>query len=156
MGSSPGGGGALQRYDHRTRQIRLVTIWPEVYYGWGAEDLKYRFAWTYPIVFSPHDPGTLYATGNLVFRTPDEGSSWEAISPDLTRQDPTKLEPSGGPITKDAIGAEHYATVFAFAESPHERGRPLGGNRRRPGPRVTRRRRDLAERHATPICPNGR
>jgi hypothetical protein len=122
VGSSPGGGGALQRYDHRTRQIRLVTVWPDVYYGWGAKDLKYRFAWTFPIVFSPHDPGTLYATGNLVFRTRDEGSSWEAISPDLTRQDPTKLEASGGPLTKDTSGAEHYGTVYAFAESPHERG----------------------------------
>jgi photosystem II stability/assembly factor-like uncharacterized protein len=122
VGSSPGGGGALQRYDHRTRQIRLVTVWPEVYYGWGAKDLRYRFAWTFPIVFSPHDPGTLYATGNLVFRTRDEGSSWEAISPDLTRNDVTKLEASGGPLTKDTSGAEHYATVYAFAESPRERG----------------------------------
>src|SRR5262245_19317086 len=122
VGSSPGGGGALQRYDHRTRQIRLVTVWPEVYYGWGAKDLRYRFAWTFPIVFSPHDPGTLYATGNLVFRTRDEGSSWEAISPDLTRRDPAKLEASGGPLTKDTSGAEHYGTVYAFAESRHERG----------------------------------
>ncbi len=122
VGSSPGGGGALQRYDHRTRQIRLVTVWPEIYYGWGARDQKYRFAWTFPIVFSPHDPGTLYATGNLVFRTRDEGSSWEPISPDLTRQDPTKLEASGGPLTKDTSGAEHYGTVYAFAECPHERG----------------------------------
>src|SRR5262249_38170552 len=67
-------------------------------------------------------PGTLYATGNLVFRTRDEGSSWEAISPDLTRQDVTKLEASGGPLTKDTSGAEHYGTVYAFAESPRERG----------------------------------
>jgi hypothetical protein len=122
VGSSPGGGGALQRYDHRSRQIRLVTVWPEIYYGWGAGDLKYRFAWTFPIVFSPHDPGTLYATGNLVFRTRDEGSSWEAISPDLTRQDRAKLEASGGPLTKDTSGAEHYGTVYAFAECPREKG----------------------------------
>jgi photosystem II stability/assembly factor-like uncharacterized protein len=122
VGSSPGGGGALQRYDHRSRQIRLVTVWPEIYYGWGAGDLKYRFAWTFPIVFSPHDPGTLYATGNLVFRTRDEGSSWEAISPDLTRQDPGRLEASGGPLTKDTSGAEHYGTVYAFAECHREKG----------------------------------
>jgi photosystem II stability/assembly factor-like uncharacterized protein len=122
VGSSPGGGGALQRYDHRSRQIRLVTVWPEIYYGWGAGDLKYRFAWTFPIVFSPHDPGTLYATGNLVFRTRDEGSSWEAISPDLTRHDLSRLEASGGPLTKDTSGAEHYATVYAFAECPREKG----------------------------------
>ena len=69
VGSSPGGGGALQRYDHRTRQIRLVTVWPEVYYGWGAKDLRYRFAWTFPIVFSPHDPGHAVRDGEP--RLPD-------------------------------------------------------------------------------------
>jgi len=122
VGSSPGGGGALQRYDHRTRQIRLVTVWPEIYYGWGPKDLRYRFAWTFPIAFSPHDPNTLYTTGNFVFRSTDEGSSWQAISPDLTRNDETKLGPSGGPLTLDTSGAEHYGTIFAFAESPHERG----------------------------------
>ena len=122
VGSSPGGGGALQRYDHRTRQIRLVTVWPEAYFGWGVKDLKYRFNWTFPIAFSPHDPTVLYTAGNLVFRSTDEGSSWEAISPDLTRNDVTKLGPSGGPITKDCSGAEHYATVYTFVESPHEPG----------------------------------
>jgi hypothetical protein len=64
----------------------------------------------------------LYATGNIVFRTTNEGTSWEPISPDLTRNDVTKLGPSGGPITRDTTGAEHYATIFAFVESPHEPG----------------------------------
>jgi photosystem II stability/assembly factor-like uncharacterized protein len=122
VGSSPGGGGALQRYDHRTRQIRLVTVWPEIYYGWGAKDLKYRFPWTFPIVFSPHDPNILYTAGNLVFRSTDEGSSWEIISPDLTRNDESKLGPSGGPISLDTSGAEHYGTISTFVESPHEAG----------------------------------
>ena len=122
IGSSPGGGNCLQRYDHRTRQIQLVTTWPEVYLGWGAQDMKYRFAWTYPIVFSPHDAGTLYVAGNHIFRTTDEGASWEVISPDLSRNDVSKLQPSGGPITLDTSGAETYATVFAFVESPHEPG----------------------------------
>ena len=71
---------------------------------------------------SPHDPNVLYATGNIVFRTTNEGTSWEPISPDLTRHDVTKLGPSGGPITRDTTGAEHYATIFAFVESPHEPG----------------------------------
>ncbi|MGH2602778.1 MAG: WD40/YVTN/BNR-like repeat-containing protein, partial [Dehalococcoidia bacterium] len=110
IGSSPGGGGALLRYDNTTGQIRIITAWPEFYGGWGAKDLKYRFQWTYPIVISPHDPTTLYVTGNRVFRTRDEGTSWEVISPDLTRDDKTKQEPSGGPITKDTTGAEHYCT----------------------------------------------
>ena len=88
----------------------------------GAKELKYRFQWTFPIAISPHDPNVLYTTGNRVFRSTDEGTCWEAISPDLTRNDVAKMEPSGGPITKDTFGAEHYCTIFAFAESPHEQG----------------------------------
>ncbi len=122
VGSSPGGGGALQRYDHRTKQIRLVTVWPELYTGWGAGDLKYRFPWTFPIVFSPHDPNILYSTGSHVFRSTDEGSSWQTISPDLTCNDASKLGPSGGPLTLDTSGAEHYCTISTFAESPHRAG----------------------------------
>jgi photosystem II stability/assembly factor-like uncharacterized protein len=118
VGSAPGGGGVLLRYDHATGHARMVTVWPEVYFGWGAKDLRYRFQWTFPILISPHDPGTLYAAGNIVFRSTDEGASWQAISPDLTRGEPSTLEPSGGPITKDTTGAEHYGTVFALAESP--------------------------------------
>src|SRR5262249_33656963 len=71
---------------------------------------------------SPHDPSVLYTAGNVIFRSTNEGASWDPISPDLTRADPTKLAASGGPITKDTTGAEHYATVFALAESPHEPG----------------------------------
>jgi photosystem II stability/assembly factor-like uncharacterized protein len=122
IGSAPGGGGVMLRYDQATEQVRIITVWPEMYGGWGAKDLKYRFQWTYPIVLSPHDPNTLYAAGNMLFRSSNEGMSWEAISPDLTRHDTTKLEPSGGPITKDTTGAEHYCTIFACVESPHESG----------------------------------
>lgn len=122
IGSSPGGGNSLQRYDHRTRQIRLITTWPETMGGYGASEDKYRFAWTYPIVISPHDPNVLYIGGNLVFKSTNEGQSWQPISPDLTRADPETLKPTGGPVNRDSIGAETYATVFAFAESPHEPG----------------------------------
>ena len=122
IGSSPGGGNCLQRYDHDSKQLRLVTTWPEVTSGEAAADYKYRFAWTYPIVFSPHDPDTLYVGGNLVFKSTDEGHSWEAISPDLTRADPATLQITGGPINRDGASAEVYATVFALAESPHEPG----------------------------------
>ena len=114
--------GYLTRYDHRTRQSQNISVWPELASGSGAKDQKYRFQWTCPIMLSPHDPNTLYITGNYVFRTTDEGHSWQIISPDLTRNDPTTLEASGGPITKDNTGAEYYATIFAFAESPLERG----------------------------------
>ena len=120
IGSSPGGAGALQRYDHRTGQVRLVNVWPEHHGGMGPGELRYRFGWTFPIRFSPHDPNVLYTGGNRVFRSTDEGQSWEPISPDLTRAAQDKLGPSGGPITRDTSGAEHYCTLYAFAESPHE------------------------------------
>lgn len=122
VGSSPGGGGSLQRYDHKSRQIRLVNVWPEVHDGIGPVDLEVRFPWTYPILFSPHDPTVLYTAGNIVFRSRDQGHSWEPISPDLTRNDPTKLAASGGPITKDTSGAEHYCTMSTLRECPIEPG----------------------------------
>ncbi len=121
VGSSPGGEGALQHYNHRTRQLRLINIWPEEVFGWAPRDMKYRFSWTYPISFSPHDSGTVYACGNHVFRTDNEGKSWERISPDLTRADEEKLGLSGG-LTVDSSGAEHYATISTFVESPHQSG----------------------------------
>ena len=122
IGSSSGGGDSLHRYDHRTGQSRIVSVWPEFVYGSGVKDHKHRFQWTYPIVFSPHDAGTLYAAAEVVFRSTNEGHSWTAISPDLTRNDRSKMEASGGPITKDTTFVENYGTIFAFAESPHERG----------------------------------
>ena len=113
----------MHLYNHRTGQRRNITVWPELY-GWanGAVDLKYRFQWTFPIFFSRHDPNTLYVAGNCVFRSTDLGTAWEPISPDLTRNDPTKLQSSGGPITRDNTGAEVYCTVFALVESPHTAG----------------------------------
>ena len=114
--------GYLTRYDHRSRQERNIAVWPELASGWGAKDQKYRFQWTFPILLSPHDPNVLYVTGNHVFRSTDEGNSWQIISPDLTRNDVTKMEASGGPPTRDNTGAECYCTIFAFAESPLKRG----------------------------------
>lgn len=114
--------GYITRYDHRTHQARNIAVWPELASGWGAGALKYRFQWTAPIMLSPHDPDILYITGNYVFRSTNEGSSWQAISPDLTRNESSRLESSGGPINKDNTGAEYYGTVFAFAESPCQRG----------------------------------
>jgi photosystem II stability/assembly factor-like uncharacterized protein len=113
----------MTHYDHRTGQIRNITVWPELY-GWGvgAEDLKYRLQWTFPILFSPHPPHELYVAGNVIFRSTDLGGSWEVISPDLTRDDPDKLRTSGGPITRDNTGAEVYCTIFALAESPRRKG----------------------------------
>lgn len=115
-------GGYLQRYNHETGEFRLVNVWPDNPMGHGAGDLKYRFQWNYPIFFSPHDPDVLYAAGNCLFKTTNEGQSWEQISPDLTRNDPSKLRSSGGPITKDNTSVEYYCTIFTAAESPHELG----------------------------------
>ena len=93
IGSSAGGGNRLQRYDHRTQQIRLISTWPRQTTGWGAGADKYRFAWTYPILFSPHDSDIIYIGGNQILRTTDEGQSWQEISPDLTKADPETLKP---------------------------------------------------------------
>ena len=95
---------------------------PEAHGGIGPGELTFRFPWTFPILFSPHDSNTLYTAGNAVFRSTNEGHSWEQISPDLTRNDPTKLGASGGPITKDTSGAEHYCTIATLRECPLEPG----------------------------------
>ena len=114
--------GLLTRYDHRSGQVRVINVWPEATSGIAAKDIKYRFNWTAPVALSPHDPNVLYTTSQYVHRSRDEGTSWDRISPDLTRNDPTTTGDSGGPITLDQTGAEYHATVFAFAESPLEPG----------------------------------
>jgi len=114
--------GTLTRYDHRTRQARDVSVWLNNYDGYAAADVPYRFQWTFPIVFSPHDRNTLYVTAQKVLKTSDGGASWQAISPDLTVHDPATLGPVGGPITRDMTGTEWYGTIFAFAESPVKAG----------------------------------
>src|SRR4051812_48789731 len=112
----------LSRLDVRTGQERNIFPWPDNPMGWGAGDLKYRFQWTFPLVLSPFNPNVLYAGANVVFRTTNEGQSWEAISSDLTRNDKSKQGPSGGPITKDNTSVEYYNTIFYGAESPVEAG----------------------------------
>ena len=113
----------MTAYDRRTGAKRDITVWPELY-GWGegAESLKYRFQWTFPILFSRHQPDVLYACSNHVHRSTDVGASWEVISPDLTRNDASKLGPSGGPVTRDNTGAEVYCVIFCLAESPIQQG----------------------------------
>ncbi|MHA7131962.1 VPS10 domain-containing protein [Algoriphagus namhaensis] len=115
-------GGYLTRVDHDKGISRSVNVYPNNPMGHGAEDMKYRFQWNFPIFFSPHDSDLLYTTSNRFHRSTNEGQSWEAFSPDLTRNDPSKLGPSGGPITKDNTGVEYYATIFTAAESPLKQG----------------------------------
>ncbi len=121
-------GGYLTRYDHRTGQTRAINVWPDNPMGYGAEGMKYRFQWNFPILFSPHDPNLLYTAGNLLFKSTNEGQSWTPISPDLTRNDKSKLGPSGGPITKDNTGVEYYATIFTVAESALKAGTIWAGS----------------------------
>ena len=115
-------GGLITRLDHRTGQLRDVSPYPNNPMGAGADVLKYRFQWNFPILFSPHDANTLYTAGNVLFRSLNEGQNWEVISPDLTRNDKSKQGSSGGPITKDNTSVEYYATIFTVMESPVQKG----------------------------------
>ena len=115
-------GGLTTRYDHRTGQLRDINPYPNNPMGAGADVLKYRFQWNFPLLFSPHDPNTLYCAANVLFKSTDEGGSWQVISPDLTRNDKSKQGASGGPITKDNTSVEYYSTIFTVMESPVQAG----------------------------------
>ena len=114
--------GFLERRNHEKNTSRVINVWPITTLGEGAEVMKYRFNWNFPIAFSKHDSSKLYTFSNHVHLSNDEGQSWETISPDLTRNDKTKLVSSGGPITQDNTGVEYYATLFAVDESPIQEG----------------------------------
>ena len=114
--------GLLTRYDDKTGALRNVTVWPDNPMGSGVEVMKYRFQWSYPLLFSPWNPKLLYAGANVLMATEDEGQHWKAISPDLTRDDKSKQGPVGGPITKDNTAVEYYDTIFTIDESTVEKG----------------------------------
>ena len=114
--------GIITRHDRRTGESRNVSAYPENPSGKGGEDMKYRFQWTAPIHVSPHDSNTVYHGAQVIFRTTNGGQNWEVISGDLTRNDKTRQKWSGGPITGDNTGVETWATVFAIAESPKQKG----------------------------------
>ncbi|HEY2090543.1 MAG TPA: glycosyl hydrolase [Thermoanaerobaculia bacterium] len=115
-------GGFLNIYNHKTGELRDVSPWPDNPMGWGAADIKERFQWNFPLFFSPNDPTKLYAASQHLMQTTNGGSSWQTISPDLTRNDKAKGAPTGGPITKDNTSIEYYGTIFYAAESPVEPG----------------------------------
>jgi photosystem II stability/assembly factor-like uncharacterized protein len=113
--------GYLSRLDHKTGENRAVSVWPDDPLGGGADVSKYRFQWNFPIFFSPHNPKKLYAGGNVLFATENEGASWKALGGDLTTNDKQRQRSSGGPITKDNTGVEVYCTIFTAAESVLEK-----------------------------------
>ncbi|NQZ43104.1 MAG: glycosyl hydrolase [Flavobacteriaceae bacterium] len=115
-------GGFLTRVNHDKGTVRGINVWPDNPMGYGAEGMKYRFQWNFPIIFSKHDPKKLYTFSNHVHLSTNEGQSWELLSDDLTRNDPDKLVSSGGPITQDNTGVEYYCTIFAAQESPLKEG----------------------------------
>ena len=114
--------GFLTRVNHKKKTVRGINVWPDNPMGAGAEAMKYRFQWNFPILFSRHNPNKLYTFSNYVHVTENEGQSWEVLSGDLTRNDPTKLGSSGGPITQDNTSVEYYCTIFAANESPLKEG----------------------------------
>jgi photosystem II stability/assembly factor-like uncharacterized protein len=114
--------GDIDRFDKRTHQVQNIQQWPLDPDGYNAAVQKYRYTWTMPIVFSPHDPNELYHSSQFLFRSKDGGHSWETISPDLSRNDKTKQQDSGGPITKDQASIEFYDLIFTVAESPKQKG----------------------------------
>src|SRR5437588_830631 len=110
------------RFNRHTMQLQVVSVWPIDASGHAAKDLLHRFNWTSPLIMSPFDRDTLYYGMERLYKTTNDGGSWTAISPDLTRNDKSKQQPSGGPITKDITSVEYYDTIFAIAESPLKRG----------------------------------
>lgn len=113
-------GGIVVRFDENRRQFRNVEVWPQQSNG-PAEGVKYRFVWDAPLLISPHDRHSLYTGSQHVHRTRDGGNSWQVISPDLTRNDRSRMKSSGG-LTPDNIGVEYSGVVYGIAESPKTPG----------------------------------
>ena len=114
--------GEFSRLSLLTGQEKHYWIYPQNRYGHAPSDIRFRFQRTSPLEISPYDPGTIYMGSHVVHRTKDEGVTWEAISPDLTANEPGKQGISGEPITRDITGEEVYSALYAIRESPLEEG----------------------------------
>ncbi len=114
--------GQLTRYNRKTKELKQVSPWPYDSHGESAAAQRYRYTWVAPLVFSQQNPDVLYMGSQVLFRSTDLGESWTAISPDLTRNDKSKQQLSGGPITKDDASAEYYDVIYAVAPSPRKAG----------------------------------
>lgn len=114
--------GTIEVLDTKAQASTNVMAAPIQYLGSDAKDLKYRFNWNAPIIWSKHEPGTFYHGAQYVLRTSDMGKTWTEASPDLTRNEKAKQGKGGGPYTNEAVGAENYGTLAYILESPHEKG----------------------------------
>lgn len=118
---SGAGGGIVVKYNEKVRQFRQIEVWPEATFGSPAKDVKYRFQWTFPLLISPHDRNTVYVTSQHVHKTTNGGQTWTLASPDLTTNDKSKQNISGG-LTPDNIGVEYCCVIYALDESPIQKG----------------------------------
>ena len=113
--------GILERHQISTGITRTVSVWPDNPEGWAAADVRYRFQWTFPVHISPHDNNTVYAGSQHLHRTTNGGQSWDVISGDLTRNDISRMQKTGGLTTED-VSPTYASVLFAIAESPIEPG----------------------------------
>lgn len=114
--------GTIEVFDQQINEGKSVMVAPVQYLAMKPKDMKYRFNWNAPIINSPNDPSVFYHAANILFKTKDKGINWEAISPDLTRHDTSKMGFSGVPYTNEGAGGENYGTISYVAESPLEKG----------------------------------
>jgi photosystem II stability/assembly factor-like uncharacterized protein len=114
--------GTIELLDTETGEGVGVMVHPVQYQAMQPKDMKYRFNWNAPILYSKHEKNVFYHAGNRLFKTKDMGKSWEVISPDLTTHDTTKMGISGFPYTNEGAGGENYCTIAYVAESDKENG----------------------------------
>jgi photosystem II stability/assembly factor-like uncharacterized protein len=115
--SGTNNGGYVDKYNRRLGMGREVNPYPWFYSGEPSKDIKERWQWTFPILFSPVNPKALYVSSQRLWRSYDGGRTWKQMSPDLTRHAPETQEKSGGPITGDMNGPEVYGVIFSVGPS---------------------------------------
>ncbi|HAH37970.1 MAG TPA: glycosyl hydrolase, partial [Algoriphagus sp.] len=114
--------GSIEVLDMETQGSTNIMAAPIQYLGMDAKDMKYRFNWNAPIIWSQHEPNTFYHASQILLKTQDMGQTWTEVSPDLTRNEKEKQGTPGVPYTNEAVGAENYGTIAYVMESPHEAG----------------------------------
>ena len=114
--------GTIEVIDTKAMAGTNIMAAPIQYLGMDAKDMKYRYNWNAPIIWSKHEPNTFYHGAHVLLKTTDMGKTWKEVSPDLTRNEKEKQGKGGGPYTNEAVGAENYGTLAYVMESPHEKG----------------------------------